>query len=53
MKRAFSERLTTNCPRQGHDALDPTILSADPPADLMVERIGDLIEDDRPWGGQR
>jgi len=30
--------------RQGHYALDPKIIEAYPPADLSIERIGDLMQ---------
>ena len=43
MKKVLGERLTTVFPRQGHYALDPHNLSAYPPADLAIERIGDLL----------
>ena len=46
MKDIWRERLTTVFPRQGHYAFDPKILAAAPPADLTVERIGDLIDCD-------
>jgi FMN phosphatase YigB (HAD superfamily) len=46
MKRSWGERLSTIFPRQGHYALDPRNLSEYPPADLTVERIGDLLETD-------
>jgi len=46
MKRILQDRLTTVFPRQGHYALDPHNLSAYPPADLAIERIGDLINYD-------
>jgi FMN phosphatase YigB (HAD superfamily) len=42
-KRAWGSRVTTVFPRQGHYAHDPEILSRYPPADLTVERIGDLL----------
>jgi hypothetical protein len=42
MKQIWSDRLTTVFPRQGHYALDPSNVSAYPPADLAIERIGDL-----------
>jgi FMN phosphatase YigB (HAD superfamily) len=42
MKKLLGDRLTTVFPRQGHYALDPKNTAAYPPADLMVERIGDL-----------
>ena len=46
MKKIWGERLTTVWPRQGHYALDPQTLAAYPPADLMVERIEDLVNYD-------
>jgi FMN phosphatase YigB (HAD superfamily) len=45
-KRAWSSRVTTVFPRQGHYAHDPDILSRYPPADINVERIGDLMSID-------
>jgi FMN phosphatase YigB (HAD superfamily) len=46
MKRIWGDRLTTVWPRQGHYALDPKALAAYPPADLTLERIGDLVNYD-------
>jgi FMN phosphatase YigB (HAD superfamily) len=46
MKKIWGERLTTGWPRQGHYARDPKNLAAYPPADLTVERIGDLVNYD-------
>lgn len=43
MKEIWGNRLTTIFPRQGHYALDPNNITAYPAADLMVERIGDLV----------
>lgn len=43
MKQAWGVRLTTIFPRQGQYALDPKILAAYSPADIAVERIGDLM----------
>jgi FMN phosphatase YigB (HAD superfamily) len=43
MKKILRDRLTTVFPRQGHYALDPQNLSTYPPADLAIERIGDLL----------
>jgi FMN phosphatase YigB (HAD superfamily) len=48
MKEAWGRRLTSILPRQGHYALDPEILAAYPPADLTVERIGELVHFDLP-----
>jgi hypothetical protein len=43
MKNVWKERLTTVFPRQGHYALDPKTVAENPPADVTVERISDLI----------
>ena len=43
-KSAWGDRVTTVFPRQGHYALDPDTLRRYPPADISVERIGDLLE---------
>jgi FMN phosphatase YigB (HAD superfamily) len=48
MKGVWRERLTTVWPRQGHYALDPQALSMYPPADITIERIGDLVYYDLP-----
>jgi FMN phosphatase YigB (HAD superfamily) len=48
MKKTWRGRLTTVFPRQGHYALDPAIVSTCPPADLTIERIGDLLDCDYP-----
>jgi FMN phosphatase YigB (HAD superfamily) len=48
MKEAWGRRLTSILPRQGHYALDPEILAAYPPADITVERIGELVHFDLP-----
>ena len=42
MKDAWGDRLTTVFARQGHYALDPGNVAAYPPAELSVDRIGDL-----------
>lgn len=46
MKSIWGNRLTTVFPRQGHYALDPKNASLYPPADMTVERIGNLINCD-------
>jgi FMN phosphatase YigB (HAD superfamily) len=43
MKAVWGERLTTVFVRQGHYALDPAIVGRYPPADVIIERIADLI----------
>ena len=46
VKRAWRSRVTTVFPRQGQYAHDRKIISACPPADLTVERIGNLLDYD-------
>jgi hypothetical protein len=48
MKNVWGDRLTTVFPRQGHYALDPEIVAAYPPADITMERIGELVSYDLP-----
>jgi FMN phosphatase YigB (HAD superfamily) len=48
MKKILADRLTSVFPRQGHYALDPENVAAYPPADITLERIGDLIHYDLP-----
>jgi FMN phosphatase YigB (HAD superfamily) len=42
VKQIWGERVTTVFPRQGHYALDPAEIAKYPPADVTIERIGDL-----------
>lgn len=42
-KARWGNRVTTVFPRQGHYAHDPEILKNYPPANITVERIGDLL----------
>ncbi len=44
MKAVWGARLTTVFVRQGHYALDTQALAAYAPADITVERIGDLVD---------
>jgi FMN phosphatase YigB (HAD superfamily) len=55
MKKILGDRVTTVFPRQGHYALDPEVIKAYPPADIAIERIGDLVDYDLPalLGGKR
>jgi FMN phosphatase YigB (HAD superfamily) len=46
IKQFWGERVTTVFPRQGTFAHDPTVISAFPPADVTIERIGDLLDFD-------
>jgi FMN phosphatase YigB (HAD superfamily) len=48
IKQLWGARVTTVFPRQGHYAHDPQVVSRYPPADLTVERIGDLLDYDLP-----
>jgi FMN phosphatase YigB (HAD superfamily) len=47
VKAEWGERVTTVFPRQGHYAHDPKVLATYPPADISVERIGDLLRFER------
>jgi hypothetical protein len=52
MKSVWGSRLTTVFVRQGHYARDPNALAAYPPADVTIERIGELARGDVPsWLG--
>jgi hypothetical protein len=44
VKQVWKSRVTTVFVRQGHYAFDPEVLAKYPPADVSVERIGDLLE---------
>jgi FMN phosphatase YigB (HAD superfamily) len=48
MKAIWGPRLTTVFVRQGHYALDAQAIAAYAPADITIERIGDLINFDFP-----
>lgn len=48
VKRVWGSRVTTVFPRQGHYASDPEALATCPPADITIERIGDLLGYDLP-----
>ena len=48
MKNIWRDRVTTVFPRQGHYALDDQAIANYPPADLTVERIGELVNYDLP-----
>ena len=43
VKKVWSDKVTTVFPKQGHYALDPKIIAAYPPADITIERIGELL----------
>jgi FMN phosphatase YigB (HAD superfamily) len=55
VKQFWGERVTTVFPRQGTFAHDSDVISAYPPADVTIERIGDLLDYDlpRPRTGSR
>lgn len=44
VKKIWRTRITTVFVRQGHYALDPQILAKYPPADVDIQRIGDIID---------
>lgn len=46
MKKIWGDRLTTVFPRQGHYAFDPKNVTTYPPADITLERIGELVNCD-------
>ncbi|SIT47285.1 Haloacid dehalogenase domain protein hydrolase [Paraburkholderia ribeironis] len=46
MKKAWGAQLTTVFPRQGHYAFDPKEIASNPPADVSIERIGELADCD-------
>jgi FMN phosphatase YigB (HAD superfamily) len=46
VKEIWGEKLTAVFPKQGHYALDPKVPELYPPADITVERIGDVLNYD-------
>jgi FMN phosphatase YigB (HAD superfamily) len=44
VKKIWGERVTTVLPRQGQYAHDAKVMSALPPPDVTIERIGDLLD---------
>jgi FMN phosphatase YigB (HAD superfamily) len=46
IKKVWQNKVTTVFPKQGHYARDPKALASYAPADLSVERIGDLLDCD-------
>jgi FMN phosphatase YigB (HAD superfamily) len=44
VKKFWGSRVITIFVRQGHYATDPKILASYPPADISIERIGDLLQ---------
>jgi beta-phosphoglucomutase-like phosphatase (HAD superfamily) len=43
VKKTWSDRVTTVFVRQGKFAVDPDVIASCPPADVTIERIGDLL----------
>ena len=43
VKQIWKNKVTTVFPRQGHYAHDPKTLAEFPPADISIDRIGDLL----------
>lgn len=48
VKKLWRNRVTTVFVRQGHYAHDPKALAAYPPADVQIDRIGDVLQSDFP-----
>jgi hypothetical protein len=48
VKKVWGSRLTTVFPRQGHYARDPKALASYPPADITIDRIGELVNFELP-----
>lgn len=48
VKRIWGPRVTTVFPRQGHYAHDPEILAGNPPADVSIAGIGELLDFELP-----
>ena len=44
IKKAWGSRVMTVFPRQGQFAFDPAVLAENPPADLTIPQIGDLMD---------
>jgi FMN phosphatase YigB (HAD superfamily) len=44
VKKAWRDRVTTVFPKQGHYAFDQKILAENPPADIELAKIGDLLD---------
>jgi len=44
VKRAWGSRVTTIFPQQGQFGRDPEVIAVYPPADITVQRIGELVE---------
>ncbi len=44
VKKIWGGKVTTVFPRQGHYALDEKAVASYPPADVTIERIGDMLE---------
>jgi FMN phosphatase YigB (HAD superfamily) len=49
IKKIWGERVTTVFVRQGHYAIDPKIVAAYPPADVVFDQIGDLLNASDLW----
>jgi FMN phosphatase YigB (HAD superfamily) len=48
VKKIWGKKVTTVFPKQGHYAHDAQVVASLPPADISVERIGDLLNYDQP-----
>jgi FMN phosphatase YigB (HAD superfamily) len=48
VKKIWGKKVTTVFPKQGHYAHDAQVVASLPPADISVERIGELLNYDQP-----
>jgi FMN phosphatase YigB (HAD superfamily) len=48
VKKIWGEKVTTVFVKQGHYAFDPKVLTEQPPADIVLDKIGDLTKFDLP-----
>src|SRR5436190_16516774 len=46
IKKVWGKRVTTVFPRQGHYATDPKALAGHPPADITIDRVGQVLDYD-------
>jgi FMN phosphatase YigB (HAD superfamily) len=44
VKKVWGRKVTTVFPRQGHYALDTKLVASQPPVDITIDRIGDLMK---------
>ena len=47
VKKSWGKKVTTVFPKQGHYACDPKVIAENPPADISVDCIGELLRFDQ------